>query len=135
MPPCIHPSLSGHEQGGSKGEGTLLATLGLLTRKVFPEALGSLCLLLIGQYWVTWPHVTPREAGSGRNRRLEMAVGSARWQHLPQGMQGKDFPSDVSVFFEFASEIICSKSYGTFENDNNVNTAFGALERLRTDNF
>ena len=78
----------------------MLATLGLLTRKVFPEALGSLCLLLIGQYWVTWPRVTPREAGSGRNHRLEMAVGSARWQHLPQSMQGKDFPSDVSVLFE-----------------------------------
>ena len=113
----------------------MLATLGPLTRKVFPEALGSLCLLLIGQYWVTWPRVTPGEAGSGRNHRLEMAVGSARRQRLPQSMKVKDFLSDVSVFFELENEIICSKSNGTFENDNNVNTAFGALEKLSTDNF
>ena len=64
-----------------------------------------------------------------------MAAGSARWQRLPQSMPAKDFPSDTSVFFELGNEIICSKSNGTFENDSNVNTASGALEKLRTDNF
>lgn len=38
-------------------------------------------------------------------------------------MRAKDFPSDGSVFFQLGNEIICSKSNGTFENDNNVNTA------------
>lgn len=122
----------------------MLATLGPLSRKVFPEASR---IPLLTSHWPVLGHMATCHSkrgwesiplllfSGGRNQRLEMAVGSARWQRLPQSMRAKDFPSDGPVFFQLGNEIICSKSNGTFENDNNVNTAFGALEKLRTDHF
>ena len=89
-----------------EGGGTVLATLGPLSRKVFPEASR---IPLLTSHWPVLGHMATCHSkrgwesiplllfSGGRNQRLEMAVGSARWQRLPQSMRAKDFPSDGSV--------------------------------------
>ena len=137
-PPCVPLSLSGHGQGGRKGTAgfTWSSDQDSASRgRQDPSAHISLGGARAHDHASLQERLGRLSPSPVEEITDDMAAGSARWQRLPQSMLAKDFPSDTSLFFELGNEIICSKSNGTSENDNNVNTAFEALKKLRTDNF